>query len=678
MIRALSRLDSGGAMPPDPRLLAILARLSRGAGAAAVVVGLLVLAGWALDVVLLKSIAPGLAPMKPNAALAFVLCSLSLCILQSDPVSRRASVVALACSTTIVVIALLTLSEYLFGRDLGIDLLLFGEAVSTAGNAARGRISAATALLFLLSGVALQILALPGKRGYAFAQFLALIALAVSTTALLGYAYGVGALYKVPLYRGMAFHSSIVHMVLATGILFAIAVRSESSLLASVGAGGMMLRRLWVPSIGILVILSWLRLQGEKAGLYTFEVGLAIMVLFAIVVLTVFIWRIARHLDRVDAERTRAEDEMRDSKRRLEDVFVSVAEGIVSVDEDYRIVLFNPAAEQIFGRSKEEMLRQPLGLLVPERFRAQHESHIRTFAATEQTKRSMGRYGQIYGLRANGEEFPIEATISQTATGRNRLFTVILRDISERLRMEQALRDYTEQLRRLSRRLFEAEESERRRLARELHDRIGQNVTALTLNLNMVRGALPADHLQKIGINLDDCETLLYSTGQLVRDIMADLRPPGLDQLGLLAALTEHARQVAARSGISATVSGTEIAPRLPPEAEITLFRIAQEALLNVAKHARATEAAIALEAGPDKVIMTLSDNGCGFDAAAELSRASASLGLVSMRERAESIGGRLRVESAPGRGTRVIVEARRAPPTPWPRRLSGQSPTNS
>jgi len=376
------------------------------------------------------------------------------------------------------------------------------------------------------------------------------------------------------------------------------------------------------------------------------------------------------------SERRRAELAVLPRELRIEGVIASMAEGIVSIDETLCIVLFNPAAEQMFGRSREEMNGQPLSALIPERFRERHEEHIRTFAATGQTNRAMGRYGPIYGLRANGEEFPMEATISQTGAGHNRLFTVILRDISERLRVEQALRDYTEQLRRLSRQLFETEEAERRRLARELHDRIGQNVTALNLNLNMVRGELPADTLQKVGAQLEDCETLLYSTGQLVRDVMADLRPPGLDQLGLVAALTEHARQVAARGGFSATVSGTELAPRLPAEAEIMLFRIVQEALMNVTKHARATEATIALEAAPDKAILTISDNGCGFDAAAKLSRASTSLGMVSMRERAESIGGRLRVESAPGRGTRVIVEAPRVPPTPRPQRpILGATP---
>ena len=217
--------------------------------------------------------------------------------------------------------------------------------------------------------------------------------------------------------------------------------------------------------------------------------------------------------------------------------------GIISIDERQRIVLFNPGAARMFDRSAEEMKGQPLSALVPERFRARHDEHIRRFAATGETSRAMGRYGLIYGLRANGEEFPVEATVSQSGISPNKLLTVILRDVTERMRVEQSQREHAEQLRHLSRRLFEVEESERRRLARELHDRVGQNVTALSLNLNMVRSELPADTLQKMSPRLNDCESLLYYTAQLVRDIQIDLRPPGLDELGLVAALNEHARQ---------------------------------------------------------------------------------------------------------------------------------------
>ncbi len=237
-----------------------------------------------------------------------------------------------------------------------------------------------------------------------------------------------------------------------------------------------------------------------------------------------------------------------------------------------------------------------------------------------------------------------------------------LRARAARDRAERALRTNEAQLRQLSQRLFETEENERRRLARELHDRIGQNVTALSLNLNLVRGELPEDARHKVNTRLHDCESLLYQTAQLVRNVLVDLRPPGLDELGLLAALKEHARGVAERGEFAVAVTGSEIHPRLAPAAEIALFRIVQEALNNISKHARATEVSVTLESDPASAILTVADNGRGFDTAARPAQPTASLGMVSMRERAESIGARLRVESTPGRGTRVIVEAPRAP----------------
>ena len=128
----------------------------------------------------------------------------------------------------------------------------------------------------------------------------------------------------------------------------------------------------------------------------------------------------------------------------LADIIGSAMDGIVTVDEQQRIMLFNAAAEKIFDRSSAEMLGQPLDRLIPERFRATHAAHIQTFGRTHVTRRRMGNLGAIYGLRANGEEFPLEASISQTEVNGQKLFTVILRDITERKRVEEALRASTE------------------------------------------------------------------------------------------------------------------------------------------------------------------------------------------------------------------------------------------
>jgi signal transduction histidine kinase len=223
-------------------------------------------------------------------------------------------------------------------------------------------------------------------------------------------------------------------------------------------------------------------------------------------------------------------------------------------------------------------------------------------------------------------------------------------------------REQAEQaLRALSKRLVETQEQERSALARELHDRIGQNIATLNLNLSLMHGELPAGSVERVKDRLQDCETLLDQTGQLVRNIMNDLRPAGLEELGLVAALQEHTRQLAKRSGLAVSVRGAEVQPRLPAAAETALFRIVQEALVNIVKHAQASECTVTMEADAEQATLTVADNGRGFDASGPVPLGH--LGVVGMRERADAIGANLRVDSDPGAGTRVIVQVPRAAP---------------
>ena len=260
--------------------------------------------------------------------------------------------------------------------------------------------------------------------------------------------------------------------------------------------------------------------------------------------------------------------------------------------------------------------------------------------------------------RADGSAFDAEISYNVAAWEGGRLHFNVCRDVTERKRDERALVASAGELRSLSRRLANSEEFERRRIAQELHDRIGGAITALNLNLAILQGELPAGREKDLGRRLDDSRALLGETTAAVRELMADLRPPVLDDYGLAAALRWHGEQFGKRAGLKVSVTTDVEGERLAPEREIGLFRIAQEALTNAGKHSGAASARVSLEHDAGLLRLTIADGGAGFEpAAGKAAGAAPSWGLVNMRERAESIGGRLTIDSAPGQGTRVIVE---------------------
>jgi PAS domain S-box-containing protein len=231
------------------------------------------------------------------------------------------------------------------------------------------------------------------------------------------------------------------------------------------------------------------------------------------------------------------------------------------------------------------------------------------------------------------------------------------REVSERLRAERALRDSERRVRALLRRLTATQEAERRRIAADLHDFVGQNLTALGIGLETLRNAPSPESASRRSSTFEEMGNLLKDTMDTVRQTMSALRPPLLDDYGLLAALESHGRQFSLRTGLTVVVQGQRIVARPAPNVELALFRIAQEALANAVKHAGATRAEIALSCKGGFMRLSIEDNGGGF---AQPSGARAEhrggWGLPMMRERAEEAGGTLRIEF-PAKGTRVVAE---------------------
>lgn len=214
----------------------------------------------------------------------------------------------------------------------------------------------------------------------------------------------------------------------------------------------------------------------------------------------------------------------------------------------------------------------------------------------------------------------------------------------------------TAELQGLSQRLVEVQDDERRAMARELHDRVGQTLSALKMNLMMINGELSEDTKQSIGSRLDDSMHLVAETISLVRNLMTDLRPAELDEFGLEAGLLAYLDEFKSRYNIQVRLEPPDTTiPRLNPSVEMTLLRIAQEAMTNVAKYAQADQVTLSLQQEENTIRMTIQDNGVGIPSLQESTRPG-NHGLTIMRERVEAVGGKFQISSSPTTGTRIEV----------------------
>ena len=347
-----------------------------------------------------------------------------------------------------------------------------------------------------------------------------------------------------------------------------------------------------------------------------------------------------------------ADQRIESSKAQLESIVDSAMDAIVTVDAAQTIVLFNSAAEQVFRCPRGEAIGRTLDRFLPQRFRTAHRGHIEHFGRTGVTSRRMGDVTTLWALRADGEEFPIEASISQAGSSGERYYTVILRDITVRKQAEDELKRSQQELRELSARVLEAREEEKAHIARELHDELGQLLTALKMDLAALREGAP----EKLDEKMREMGRLLDQTVAATRRISSDLRPMMLDDLGLADAASWLVNDFAKRSGLRCEM-------RLRPEGPIgdvskpvsvAVYRAVQESLTNIVRHAGAKNAWVLLAVEDGMIHVEVEDDGRGI-APEDLAKAR-SLGLKGMRERIAYLGGSLEIGRAPRGGARLRI----------------------
>jgi PAS domain S-box-containing protein len=348
------------------------------------------------------------------------------------------------------------------------------------------------------------------------------------------------------------------------------------------------------------------------------------------------------------SERQRAEAQLVYQAR----LIANVNDAIIATDENLTIGYWNQAAEQIYGWKAEEVMGRSATEVLQSEFM---DGNTRS-EALQKVKETGELRTAVTHLRKDGTRIFIDAHTStlRNEEGKTVGYISINHDVTERTLAEEALHKSRESLRKLSKRLVEVQEDERRAIARELHDRVGQTLAALNINLMIMNGQLLEDSKQRIGSRLNDSMHLVAEAIALVRNVMTDLRPAVLDDYGLEAALQSYIDEYESRYDIKVLLDPSDQSiPRLDPSVEMTLLRIAQEALTNVARHAQAGQVNVSLQLADHSVHLTVQDNGVGIESWQRANQPG-SHGMRIMRERAEAFGGSLNVGSTPGNGTKV------------------------
>jgi PAS domain S-box-containing protein len=359
-----------------------------------------------------------------------------------------------------------------------------------------------------------------------------------------------------------------------------------------------------------------------------------------------FVWLLA-------ARRTQEQARREDERRENETAFAAMAEGAIITNAKGEILWVNDAFCRIYGYERNEVIGKTPRLLKSGR----HDATFYEGFWRQLTQAGHWR-GEVWNKRKTGEIFPEELSIQalRGPDGNIRRFISIFSDITERKRNEEELLNQRQRLQESEARLRElaaflqtVREEERTRIARELHDELGQALTALRIDLGWLRGkcgGLGAPAAERVSSAFSVVEQSIVS----LRRISEDLRPAMLDSLGLAAAVEHHVTQFSQRTGVHCALRMNREEFDLDSSLATAIFRIVQEALTNVARHAAASEVAVSVEETDTGINLTVTDNGRGISAA----NGKKTFGLLGMRERITILGGTFDIDSQPGHGTRV------------------------
>lgn len=347
-----------------------------------------------------------------------------------------------------------------------------------------------------------------------------------------------------------------------------------------------------------------------------------------------------------------AEDDLKNEMEKYRVMTETLPDAVCIINLKGEITYVSPRTLEIFGfRNHSDIL----GLKVSDTIVPEHQikaQQVLDKVRKDQTVRDV----EFKFIRSNGTEFygELSASLIKTATGEAREMIIVTRDISERKNAEYEILDYQRKLKRLNLDLTKVEESERRKIALNLHDGLGQTISIAHIKLSSLLNTPISEKVDKI---IRESAELIHTAIQESRTLTYDLSPPILFELGLVAALEWRLEQVREKFGMTTVFKCDERDLRMPNEISIMLYRIINELVLNVIKHAEAKQIKVEIHDDPKNIYFEISDDGKGYSypPKAHLSKQSG-LGIFSINERLESIHGQLQVESALSKGTKTTI----------------------
>lgn len=598
--------------------------------------------------------------MTANVALGLLMAGTTLA-LQSLPAIRLLPMrlLALCMAALVTALGLLAVAHGLDMASPGVGAFLTGLTLPVTGSPAT-QMHPVSAFALTLTGVALLLQDMRTRRHHAPTEFLALSLSALSLVPLAGLAYQVDALahlgnaMPVPAVSALAFFS------LGAGLLLSQPSRSLMAIITDNGPGGQMLRRSLPQTLLVLVLLNWVVNRGALLGLYGQPMVSPILTLLNSSVILVIFWRTAATVNDEYRARLQSASDLAEASSLLIAVSDNTDDPIFVKNRDGKLIFANPAMLRALGKTRQEALHRGSSELISsadeaaridcDDLRIMHGGVSETLEQTLHLPHGERTYSSTKApwFDAHGQLLGLIGISTDISTRKE-----MERQLKQReAELEATISQRTAVLRKLGDHLESVREEEKRSIARELHDDMGASLTSLNMHLDSIYKALPDE--PKWTEKATRVRTLVASLVATTRRIQIGLRPIMLDLFGLKAGIIEQLEEFEQRTGITCKTSLPDDDVALPHKLEITLYRMLQEALNNVAKHAQASKVDVILDVDEDQAILTVRDDGIGIPP--ERLDNQSTYGIRGLSERASFLGGTASVFANPVRGTTVRI----------------------